>query len=93
MKDWPTNRVLRAWCNFVAIPEPLYYYWTVKRPLWLGYKMNKPMKKQAKALNMKIKTYAPIIERRLRENGQKADPAIVISAAKYFEALEKLAKE
>lgn len=55
--------------------------------------MTKLMKKQAQTLNKKIKLYAPIVKQRLRAAGLKPDPAVVISTAKYYEALEKLAKE
>ncbi len=46
-----------------------------------------------KSLGASIKTNAPRIERKFIQSGRAPDPAIVFSAAKYYETLKKLAKE
>lgn len=50
-------------------------------------------KKKIIALSRNIKRNTPRISKKLATAGTKVDKAILISAAKYYEALEKLAKE
>jgi len=45
------------------------------------------------ALQANVKKYSPMIRRKLRAAGVKPDPALVYSAAMYFPALDRLAKE
>ena len=45
------------------------------------------------ALSKNIQRNTPQIEEKFREAGVNPDPALVYTAAKYFEALDKLAKE
>jgi len=46
-----------------------------------------------RAMSRNIRKYTPIIEKKLRAAGVKPNPALVYSAAKYYEALDRLAKE
>jgi ethanolamine ammonia-lyase small subunit len=50
-------------------------------------------KKRVIALNRNIEKNLPRISRRLSKAGIKIDQVLLVSAAKYYEALEKLAKE
>jgi hypothetical protein len=45
------------------------------------------------ALYENVKKYSPIIRKKLRAAGVKPDPAVVYSAAMYYETLDRLAKE
>jgi hypothetical protein len=45
------------------------------------------------SLSKSIRENTPQIEEKLRQAGVTPDPALVYTAAKYFEALNKLAKE
>jgi hypothetical protein len=52
-------------------------------------------KKQIRALRVlarNIRKNSPRIERKLRKAGIKTDPALVYTAAKYYDALDRLAK-
>ncbi len=49
--------------------------------------------KRVIALNRNVKKNLPRISRKLSKAGIKVDRALLVSAAKYYEALEKLAKE
>jgi hypothetical protein len=48
--------------------------------------------KALEAAAREIRKNSPIIRRKLRKAGVKPDPALVFSAAQYYEALKKLAK-
>jgi hypothetical protein len=45
-----------------------------------------------KVLAANIRKNTPRIEQKLRRAGIKPDPALVYTAAKYYEALDRLAK-
>lgn len=55
----------------------------------MGYKARMALK----SLSEKIQQNTAQIEETLRKAGVNPDPALVYSAAKYFEALNKLASE
>lgn len=54
--------------------------------------MTQLVKKAVRSISQKMERNTPIIERKM-PTGQRPDPAIVRAAAKYREALERLAKE
>jgi hypothetical protein len=39
-----------------------------------------------------MRTYSPRMEKKLRKAGIKPDPALVFTAAKYYDTLDRLAK-
>lgn len=45
-----------------------------------------------RALAANVRKYSPRIEKKLRKAGIKPDPALVYAAAKYYDALDRLAK-
>ena len=45
-----------------------------------------------KALAANVRKNTPRIEKKLRKSGVKPDPALVFTAAMYYEALDRLAK-
>ena len=47
--------------------------------------------KRVKAIRVATKRYSPQVRSKLTRGGKKADSAVVISAAKYYVALKKLA--
>jgi hypothetical protein len=51
------------------------------------------MKKQLRTTNQNIKKNTPRVAKKLAQRGVRADEAIIASVAKYYEALNKLAKE
>ena len=54
--------------------------------------MTQRVNKAVRSMARKMERNTPVIERKM-PTGQKPDPAIVRAAAKYQEALERLAKE
>ena len=54
--------------------------------------MTQHVKRAVRSIGQKMERNTPVIERKM-PIGQKPDPAIVRSAAKYQEALERLARE
>ncbi len=54
--------------------------------------MTQHAKEAVRSIGRKMEKNATVIERKMPA-GQKPDPAIVHAAAKYREALERLAKE
>jgi hypothetical protein len=55
--------------------------------------MTVQVKKDLKVLRRNMVQYAPRIARKLAKAGVKADEGMVLSLAKYFPALNKLAAE
>ena len=55
--------------------------------------MTTDAKKRLKAIHQEIKKNAPRIRQRLKKLGMKGHGPMVVSTAKYYEALNKLAKE
>lgn len=64
----------------------------VRRTRDKGRKMTQYVKKAVRSISRKMERNTTVIERKMPA-GQKPDPEIVRSAAKYQEALERLAKE
>lgn len=58
-----------------------------------GAKVNAKTLRTARELLRNVKKYTPIIQKKLRAAGVKADPATLFSAAMYYETLDRLAKE
>jgi hypothetical protein len=58
-----------------------------------GGEMSKAMKKNLKELSASIRENLPKVEYVLSSGGPKPSRAIAISAAKYYSALNRLAKE
>jgi hypothetical protein len=58
-----------------------------------GTKLNAKTLRTARELLRNVKKYTPIIQKKLRAAGVKADPATLYSAAMYYETLDRLAKE
>jgi hypothetical protein len=54
--------------------------------------MTQHVKRAIRSISRTTERNIPVIERKMA-TGQKPDPAIVYAAAKYQEALERLAKE
>ena len=54
--------------------------------------MTQQAKRAVRSISRKMEKNTPVIERRIPA-GQKPDPAILRAAAKYREALERLARE
>jgi hypothetical protein len=54
--------------------------------------MTQHVRKAVRSISRKMERNIPVIERKM-PTGQRPDPAIVRAAAKYQEALERLAKE
>ena len=53
-------------------------------------------KKEIRALRVlaaNVRKYTPLIEKKLRKAGIEPDPVLVFSAAMYYPALNRLAKE
>lgn len=55
--------------------------------------MSIKVRRALKSLSESIQKNTPQIEETLKKAGVNLDPALVYSAAKYFEALNKLASE
>jgi hypothetical protein len=55
--------------------------------------MSEKMMRDLRELIQSVHDNSPKVERKLSSTGEKPDPAIVTSAAKYHKALELLAKE
>jgi hypothetical protein len=55
--------------------------------------MTAKMRRAAKDLAANVRRYSPRIRKKLAKSGKKVEPAVVYTAAKYYKALEKLAKE
>lgn len=55
--------------------------------------MTASVKQNLEALDRSITTNAPKVEQELAKSGVTPDPAVVFSAAKYYAAIEKLARE
>ena len=55
--------------------------------------MSTKKRKALLVLCKNVEKYSPQINRKLKKAGVTPDPALVYSAAKYFIALNKLAKE
>lgn len=55
--------------------------------------MTAQLRETLQALRTNIRNNAPRIKKRLSKSGTKPDPAVVFSTAKYYKALNKLAKE
>jgi len=51
------------------------------------------IQRKVEALNQNVERYSKRVEEKLSKAGAKPDAAVVYSAAKYYPALEKLAKE
>jgi hypothetical protein len=54
--------------------------------------MTQHVKNAVRSISQKMERNIPVIERKM-PTGHKPDPAIVRAAAKYQEALERLARE
>jgi len=54
--------------------------------------MSKKQLRALRALAANVRKYTPRIEKKLRKAGIKPDPALVYAAAKYYDALDRLAK-
>jgi hypothetical protein len=54
--------------------------------------MSKEQLRAAKALAANVRKYTPRIEKKLRKAGIKPDPALVLTAAMYYPALNRIAK-
>ncbi|MBZ5644124.1 MAG: hypothetical protein LAO19_15285 [Acidobacteriia bacterium] len=54
--------------------------------------MSKEQLRALRTLAANARKYTPRIENKLRKAGIKPDPALVYAAAKYYEALDRLAK-
>jgi hypothetical protein len=54
--------------------------------------MSKEQIRALRILARNMRKNAPRIEKKLRKAGIKPDPALVYTAAKYFDALDRLAK-
>jgi hypothetical protein len=54
--------------------------------------MSKKQIRALKVLAANVRKNTPRIEKKLRKAGIKPDPALVFTAAKYYEALDRLAK-
>lgn len=54
--------------------------------------MSKEQIRALRILARNIRKNSPRIERKLRKAGIKPDPALVYTAAKYYDALDRLAK-
>ena len=54
--------------------------------------MSKKNKQALRRLAREIRENTPRIKRKLAKAGVKPDPALVLSAAKYYHALNKLAR-
>jgi hypothetical protein len=59
---------------------------------WYNVVMSKKQLRALRALAANIRKYTPRIEKKLRKAGIKPDPALVYTAAKYYDALDRLAK-
>jgi hypothetical protein len=55
--------------------------------------MTQYAKKAVRSMGEKMERNTPAVEQKMSASSPKPDPAIVLSAAKYREALERLAKE
>jgi hypothetical protein len=55
--------------------------------------VSRKMVEALKELCASAEKHTPEVERKLAQSGTKADAAVVHSVAKYYETLEKLAKE
>ncbi len=64
----------------------------VSQTRYKGREMTQHAKEAVRSIGRKMEKNATVIERKMPA-GQKPDPAIVHAAAKYREALERLAKE
>jgi hypothetical protein len=58
-----------------------------------GAKLDAKTLRTARELLRNVKKYTPIIQKKLRAAGVKANPAALYSAAMYYETLDRLAKE
>ena len=54
--------------------------------------MSNKQRRALRVLAANVRKYTPRIEKKLRKAGIKPDPALVYTAAKYFDALDRLAK-
>lgn len=54
--------------------------------------MSKQAKRALRRVSRNVREHSPRIERKLTKVGVKPDPALVFSAAKYYQALNRLAK-
>jgi hypothetical protein len=54
--------------------------------------MSKEQIRALRILARNMRKNTPSIEKKLREAGIKPDPALVYTAAKYYDALDRLAK-
>ena len=54
--------------------------------------MSKEQLRVLRALAANMRKYTPRIEKKLRKAGIKPDPALVYTAAKYYDTLDRLAK-
>lgn len=54
--------------------------------------MSKQVKRALERLSKSVRENTPRIEKKLAKAGVNPDPALVLSAAKYYRALNKLAK-
>ncbi len=55
--------------------------------------MTVQVKQNVKILGRNIEKNTPRISKKLSRAGARVDPAVVVSAAKYYDALKKLARE
>jgi hypothetical protein len=55
--------------------------------------MSKEQIRALRVLATKVRKNTPLIEKRLRKGGRKADRAVVFSVAMYYDCLNRLAKE
>ena len=55
--------------------------------------MSNQQRRVLENLKGNIRRNAPVIEKKISQSGSTPDPAIVYSAAKYYPALKRLAKE
>ena len=55
--------------------------------------MSAQVKRAIKSLKKNVERYSPRVEKKLSSSGEKADAAVVYSAAKYYPALRKLARQ
>jgi len=59
---------------------------------WYNVVMSKKQLRALRALAANVRKYTPRIEKKLRKAGIKPDHALVYTAAKYYDALDRLAK-
>lgn len=59
----------------------------------LGGPVGKQQRKALRTLRLSIRQNTQRVENKLTQSGVKSDPAVVYSAAKYYQTLKRLAKE